>query len=212
MIHNNYKRIEKTSMDHMGGINPSVLRWARETAGFTPGQVVEKLSRKKITVETIEAWERGESAPDYIQLERLAYEIYKRPLAVFFFPEPPLEESPRQAFHTLPESEINELPQRVLFLLRQAKSMQANLEELYEGVNPAERQLLRDLPFSISAPVTELAKSVRDFLDMELSIQLQWKSNEEAFKAWRDALEEHGIFVFKDAFKSRAVSGFCFYD
>jgi len=90
--------------------------------------------------------------------------------------------------------------------------MQLNLEELCEGVNPARRQLLRDLPFNISAPVTELAESVREFLKIELNTQLQWKSNEQALKAWRSAIEECGIFVFKDAFKLKAISGFCLYD
>jgi hypothetical protein len=44
--------------------------------------------------EEVEAWEAGESAPTYPQLEKLAYQIYKRPLAVFFLPTP-LDETPR---------------------------------------------------------------------------------------------------------------------
>lgn len=199
-------------MNRINGINPLVLKWARETAGFSIDQVVHKLSRKRITAETIAAWESGESVPDYVQLERLAYEIYKRPLAIFFFPAPPVEETPREAFRTLPNSEVEDLPQRMLFLIRQAKSMQVNLEELYEGTNPAGRQLLRDLPFSVSTPVAELTKSVRQFLKIKLKTQLQWKNDEQAFRAWRSAIEEHGIFVFKDAFKSEAISGFCLYD
>jgi Zn-dependent peptidase ImmA (M78 family) len=212
MIRYYSKRVKKTPMNRINGINPLILKWARETAGFSIEQVVHKLSRKKITAQTIAAWECGESAPDYIQLERLAYEIYKRPLAIFFFPEPPFEETPRQAFRTLPNSEIDDLSQHLRFLIRQAKSMQFNLAELYEGTNPAGRQLLRDIPFSIGIPVTELANSVRQFLKIELNTQLQWKSIEEAFKEWRNAVEECGIFVFKDAFKSEAVSGFCLYD
>ncbi len=212
MIPNHSKRIEKTSMNHISGINPLVLRWARETAGFSIEQVVRKLSRKQITVHTIAAWEVGEKAPNYIQLERLAYEVYRRPLAIFFFPEPPSEETPRQAFRTLPDPEIDDLSHHIRFLLREAKSMQMNLEELFEDINPAKRQLLRDLPFSISSPVNELAHSVRQFLRVDLSTQLEWKDSEQAFKAWRNALEEVGIFVFKEAFKSETISGFCLYD
>jgi len=37
----------------------------------------------------IEGWEAGASAPTYPQLEALAYKVYKHPLALFFFPEPP---------------------------------------------------------------------------------------------------------------------------
>jgi len=212
MAYNRYKHTKKTSMNRINGINPLVLRWARETLGLSIEQVVHKLSRKRITKETVAEWERGESAPDYIQLERLAYEIYRRPLAIFFFPKPPTEETPRQDFRTLPNSEIDNLSQRLRLLIRQAKSMQANLEELYERANPAKRQLLRDLSLDIVDPVAELASSVRQFLGITLETQLRWKNNEHAFKAWRSTLEQHGVFVFKDAFKSEVISGFCLYD
>ncbi len=193
-------------------INPLVLQWARTTAGLSIEDVVQKLKRKKITPETIMAWESGAQTPDYIQLERLAYEVYKRPLAIFFFPEPPSEETPQQAFRTLPNSEIQRLSPRLRFLMRRAQAMQLNLHELYDGVNPAERQLVRDLPFSLDAPVQELAHTVRQFLGIELVEQFQWKNSDEAFKAWRNALEKHGVFVFKDAFKEENVSGFCLHD
>ena len=75
-------------------VNPEVLRWARETAGFDIDDVVEKIKRKRVTPVTIKSWEKGTTSPTYAQLERLAYEIYKRPLALFFFPKPPQEETP----------------------------------------------------------------------------------------------------------------------
>lgn len=199
-------------MTQINPINPVILQWARTTAGLSIEDVVKKLKRKKITAETIIAWESGEQAPDYIQLERLAYELYKRPLAIFFFPQPPAEETPQQAFRTLPDSEIRRLSPRLRFLLRRAQAMQLNLYELYDGVNPAERQLIRDLPFSLDTPVQELAHAVRQFLGIELAEQFQWKSSDEAFKAWRNALENCGVFVFKDAFKEENVSGFCLHD
>lgn len=193
-------------------INPMVLQWARTTAGLSIDEVVQKLNRKKITAEIIKAWESGEAAPDYVQLERLAYEVYKRPLAIFFFPQPPAEETPQQAFRTLPDSEIQRLSPRLRLLLRRAQAMQLNLYELYEGVNPANRQIVRDLQFSLDTPVQELAHVVRQYLGLELTEQFKWRSRDEAFKAWRHALENCGVFVFKDAFKEEAVSGFCLHD
>ncbi|MDR4521261.1 MAG: helix-turn-helix transcriptional regulator [Nitrosomonas sp.] len=63
------------------GIKPEILRWARTTVGMSISEVADSLKRKP---EEIEAWEAGHSAPTYPQLEKLAYQIYKRPLAVFF--------------------------------------------------------------------------------------------------------------------------------
>ena len=79
-------------------VNPDMLRWARETAGLNVDDVVRKMKRKRVTAETVLSWENGEGSPSYPQLERIAYEIYKRPLALFFFPEPPQEETPKQSF------------------------------------------------------------------------------------------------------------------
>jgi transcriptional regulator with XRE-family HTH domain len=51
--------------------------------GLSVAEVAQMLKRPP---EEIEAWESGEDAPTYPQLEKLAYQIYKRPLAVFFLP------------------------------------------------------------------------------------------------------------------------------
>ncbi len=193
-------------------VNPAVLRWARKTAGLSVEEVVLKLKRKSITANTVTAWERGDSSPDYLQLETLSYKIYKRPLAIFFFPEPPIEETPKQAFRTLPEQETEQMSPRMRYLLRQAKSMQLNLDELYDGANPAEHQIVRDMKFTPDISIVEMVTNIRKYLNVELNTQVQWKNAEEAFKAWRNALEKCGVFVFKEAFKDDSYSGFCLYD
>ena len=199
-------------MSQLVFVNPDILRWARETAGYSVEEVVRKLKRKRITIETVESWENGKEFPNYIELERLAYEIYKRPLALFFFPEPPIEETPRQSFRTLPEQEIERFSPRLLFLLRQAKTMQINLDELYEHVNPAQNKIIHDLKFSSNIAFPEMVNAVREYLKIDLEVQMKWKSTTEAFRVWRKAFEEYGVFVFKEAFKEETISGFCFYD
>ncbi len=193
-------------------VNPGVLLWARETAGFGIDEVVAKINRKRVTARTVESWEQGIESPTYPQLERLAYGIYKRPLALFFFPEPPQEESPKQSFRTLPEYEILKMPPRLHFLIRQARVMQINLAELHDDVNPSHRQILRDLNFNPDASVGDMATKVREYLGINLAKQKSWSSTDEAFKTWRNALEEHGVCIFKEAFRNDAFSGFCLYD
>jgi len=193
-------------------VNPDMLKWARETAGLGVDDVVRKLKRKRITAETVLSWESGEGSPSYPQLERIAYEIYKRPLALFFFPEPPQEETPKQSFRTLPDYAIERLPQRIRFLIRKAKVMQLNLAELYDNANPASRHIVQDLSFDPRVSSEQMAATVRDYLGIDLARQRRWKNSEEALKVWRDALEEHGVFIFKDAFRVEAFSGFCLYD
>ena len=194
-------------------VNPKVLQWARQTAGYSRIEdVVNEINRKRITVEVIEAWEEGKSSPSYEQLERLAYEIYKRPLALFFFPEPPEEETPKQSFRTLPQEEIDLMEPNLLYLIRRAKAMQENLRELFNGANPATKKLYSDIKISSSDSVSNVAIAVRKYLGIKLGKQYALKTNEEALKYWRTLLEEHGIFIFKDAFKDEGCSGFCLYD
>jgi Zn-dependent peptidase ImmA (M78 family) len=194
-------------------VNPKVLRWARQTAGYSRIEdVVIKFNRKRINAELIVAWEEGESSPSYEQLERLAYEIYKRPLAVFFFPEPPEEEAPKQSFRTLPQREIDLMEPHLIYLVRQAKAMQENLKELFNGINPAVKKLCNDIKIRDSDSVSSVAIAVRKYLNIELSKQYAFNTTDEALKYWRSLLEEHGIFIFKDAFKDEECSGFCLYD
>jgi len=201
-------------------VNPEVLRWARETAGFDIDDVVEKIKRKRVTPVTIKSWEKGTASPTYAQLERLAYEIYKRPLALFFFPEPPQEETPQQSFRTLPESEISLMEPRLHYLIRQARVMQINLAELNDGVNPAKNQILNDLSFNPNTSVTEMTARVREYLGVNLVTQRAWKKTDAAFKEWRNTFEHNGVFVFKETFNQRvgresmesSFSGFCLYD
>ena len=73
--------------EYIQGINPTIIKWARERSGYTLQEVAKSLNRD---VATISNWESGAAAPTYIQLEKLA-DKYKRPVAMFFFPEPPHE-------------------------------------------------------------------------------------------------------------------------
>lgn len=194
-------------------VNPIILRWARKTQGLSVDDVVKKLNRKRISAETIIAWEEGSEYPSYIQLERLAYEIYKRPLALFFFPEPPDEETLKQSFRTLSKYELDDLIKpRWRFLIRKARVMQLNLTELFEDVNPASKQIIRDISYKPDIAVERMVADIRRYLKIDLSIQTEWKDEDNALKAWRNVLEEHGVFVFKDAFKDENLSGFCLYD
>jgi len=193
-------------------VNPDVVRWARETAGLSVDDVVEKINRVSVTADSVVAWEEGKTSPTFTQLERLAYEIYKRPLAIFFFPEPPREISPQQSFRTLPEYEIARLPTRVRFLLKKARALQVNLAELYEGVNPVKRQIVRELNFTPGTAAGVIAARVREYLGITLEEQFECGDSEQAFKLWRRRFEECGISVFKDAFREDSFSGFCLYD
>ncbi len=192
-------------------INSEVMQWARKSIGMSIDDVVDKMGRKGVTAEVVAAWEEGTKSPTYPQLERLAYDIYKRPLAVFFFPQPPEEPTPKQSFRTLPESDLGLISPRMRFLLRKAAALQLNLIELHDGSNPVKRRIIEDIDIDPDIPVTEMSQRVRKYLSVDLKTQRDLERSEYAMKFWRDILEKFGISVFKDAFRDDDFSGFCLY-
>lgn len=198
--------------EHTYTINPTLLKWARETVGLSMKDVVKKFGRKGVQLGTLQSWEDGSSGPTYVQLERLAYEIYKRPIALFFFPKPPDEATPKQSFRTLPDAAIANFAPRILYLIRMGRVMQLNLSELHEEVNPAKDLILNTVNFKASDSVETMVERVRTHVKVTLEQQQSWKGTDEAFKQWRTALENVGISVFKDAFRVKGFSGFCLYD
>ncbi len=191
------------------GMNHKVLHWARERAGYSLVDVARRLKKDE---SLIELWESGAAAPSLPQLEKLAYELYKRPLAIFFFPSPPDEDRPEKAFRTLPQSEIEFFRPDTLFALREAYTMQLSLRELAPDGNPATRNIFREIRATSRTPARALATQVRDYLEISIEEQVSWSSPEAAFKKWRDAVESVGAFIFKRAFKQQGIDGFCLPD
>lgn len=191
------------------GIQPEIFRWARKSVGLTVTDVADMLKRQP---EEVEAWEDGSAAPTYPQLEKLAYQIYKRPLAVFFLPSPPEENLPQREFRTLPDADLQTLQRDTYLHIRRAHAYQLALRDLFDGHNPAERHIWKVISLSTSKGIAAQAQAIREHLGIALEQQAAWKTDEQALKAWRSAIESCGIFVFKAAFKQKDISGFCLMD
>jgi Zn-dependent peptidase ImmA (M78 family) len=185
-------------------ITPSIVRWARERAGYSLEVLAADFSH-------IIEWEEGEGGPSYPQLERLADKL-KVPIAVFFFPAPPATPPIEETFRTLPDAVLSSLPPKVRLLLRKAKAFQINVAELCNGRNPAEQLISRELSFSVRGSIPQMAASVREFLGIGLQEQFGWANDDIALRKWRSALEAAGVFVFKDSFQAPDFSGFCLTD
>ncbi len=193
----------------VAGINPAMLRWAREKAGYTPQEAARKLDKDP---DVILSWESGESAPTYVQLEDLAYRVFKRPIAIFFFPHPPTEADPKQAFRTLPDFDLDNLHPDTRLAIRQAEAMQLALQELNDGTNPSRTKIFADLGPTLSSNPAAVASDVRQYLGVDLKEQMAWQGLDIALKQWRDVIQDNGVFVFKRSFKQKEISGFSLWD
>ena len=170
-------------------INPALLVWARKTAGFMVNEVAEKL---KVPPERLESWERGIERPTLGKLRKVA-DIYKRPTAIFYLPEPPETPAPPHDFRSLDEP-TGKYPPALLLEIRKARYRREIaldlLDQLGEESIPFElRVTTRDDPDAVAA-------GIRDMLRISIKDQFAWKDEYEALRAWRSAVEELGVLVF----------------
>jgi Zn-dependent peptidase ImmA (M78 family) len=193
----------------VSGVQKDMFRWARQTIGLSIADVAVRL---KCLEEEVESWERGDAAPSYAQLEKLAYQIYKRPLAIFFLPNPPEEELPEHEFRTLPQADMKSLSADTYMQIRRAHAFVFALDELFDGKNPSEKFIPDAIHLSKEKSIPEQANAIRNYLGISLEQQASWKNDEIALKAWRESVENSGIFVFKAPFKQKDISGFCLRD
>lgn len=193
----------------VAGVQPALMKWARQSLGMSVEDVAARLKRP---IDEVNAWEAGSSAPTYPQLEKLAYDIYKRPLAVFFLPFPPEEAAPEREFRSLPAADLQTLLPDTHLRIRRAHAYQLALKELFDNRNPVEELIWRHVILKLDAPVSAQAQAIRDALSISVDTQIGWKDEDSALKQWRQAIENAGVFVFKDSFKQKEISGFCLQD
>lgn len=192
----------------MLGVQPTLLKWARESAHLSLDEVAAKFKK---TVEVIEDWESGAEAPSYPQLEKLAYSLYKRPLALFFLPSPPVEPKPEVEFRALPDADLRRLRRETVLLIRRAHAQQASLIELFNNRSPVSEPIWNRIRLDASKPIIPQARAVRSALAVFVPGSEKWgeTDGDVALKVWRKAIEANGVFVFKDTFKQKEISGFC---
>lgn len=183
-------------------VSPSVLQWARKSAGLSIPQVASALNVKTDFVLELESRPR---AIGKTTLRRLA-QIYDRPLAVLFLPSPPDEHPIPTDYRTIPTARQH-IGSDTARALREAKRLQEALSDLKED-NPA---LFPTFP-SLEATVTErpgsVASRIRRSLKVTEAEQKQWPDTPHAFRHWRGKLQNLGIIVILQYFPREEARGF----
>ena len=173
-------------------VEPAVLRWARETAGVA---VEDAARRVQVKPEALAAWEAGEARPTMTKLRTLA-NFYKRPLSVFFLPQPPAEPPLNvHDFRQLPGIVAGAFSSALHIQLRRARERRELALDLL-------RDLEQPLPsFDLHAELgddpEELGARLREALGVDLAAQVRWTGAYDAFNAWRARIESAGVLVFQ---------------
>jgi Zn-dependent peptidase ImmA (M78 family)/DNA-binding XRE family transcriptional regulator len=188
-------------------INPALVTWARETAGFTAAEAAKRL---KVDEQRLAAWEAptSDEAPSIPQLRKLAA-LFKRPLAVFYLREVPPRFEVMRDLRRLPGTGARSYSPAVQLEVRAANERRELALELAADLE-------QELPqFTLSATDKEnperVGERIRTTLGITANLQLHWRDNDgrAGFNAWRNRIESLGVLIFQTTrFPSDEASGF----
>lgn len=188
-------------------INPSVLLWARQEAGYNIDEVAAKLS---VNSDRYKVWEKEGKDIPFGKLQNLAT-YYKRQIAVFFLPEVPAKIKKPKDYRNLSPADSS-LSKEILLTLRRSAHLQRIANEL-EGENYWNKKIswIKDIE-SVNNE-TDTINLLRKFLDIDIDQQLKWTSESEAYRNWRTSVEDKlGILVFQFSMPLEELQGFCMTD
>jgi len=181
----------------MPNVNPDILRWARETAGLSLEEAVQKLginaARGVEPVDRLEQMEAGEVAPTRPMLVKMSKQ-YRRPLLSFYLSAPPRQGDRGQDFRTLPAAFAMTDNALVDAVVRDIRARQSLVRATLEEEDEAEA-----LPFIGTARKTEqpsiLARRIAETIGFDLGAYRRCRTIGDAVAYLRSQIEAAGIFV-----------------
>lgn len=182
-------------------INPAMMAWAREYAGFTDGY--EENLPKEIK-SRYESWENGDTQPTWKQLRKVSRK-YRIPTAFFFRSTPP---------------EIQFLPDLLNYRKTDDSLYEKETPNLIANIRKSEvrRSIYIDLLKAMNNPIIPFkevslkqnkavfSNYIRDVLDVDLDTQKNWinTSNSKDYnhyrflRKWKEVInEKFGILIFE---------------
>ncbi len=165
--------------------------WARESSGF---DIAAAARRLRVTEDRLRSWEVGLARPTIAQL-RAAAKAYKRPLAIFYLPEPPVDCQPLRDYRRVPEAQLGKLSPELVATIRRARAVREAAVELRD---------LADEP--VASPPRLAARGVdperfavaaRELLGVTAAQQAAWRDPRRALNAWVDAVSRLDILTLQ---------------
>lgn len=180
----------------MTQVNPTILTWARETAGLTLADAAHKVglrdTRQGPAADRLAALETGDGEVSRPLLLKMA-QVYRRPLVSFYLAKPPPRGDRGEDFRTLPDDQSASAAAAVDALVRDIRARQAVVRSLLED------EEAQPLGWVGSHRVEDGVEAVADALARAIGFELaEFRSQrnvEAAFGQLRRQAEGAGVFV-----------------
>jgi len=172
-------------------IKPALLTWARESLGFSLAGAAKRLN---VAEDRLKSWEVGEERPTINQLRKMT-EVYKRPLAVFFLPEPPKGFQVMKDFRRMPGTIAGLYSPQLLLEVRRAQERRQLALDLLAEIDEKPK------PFTLKTELTDdpeqISARIRKALGILYEHQISWRDERAGFNSWRSMIEAVGVLVFQ---------------
>lgn len=189
--------------------NPEILRWARETLGYSIKEAAKKIGIKEEKLIEIEKGNKT-IAMTMNQL-RTAADIYKRPLPIFFSSKVP--DTFQIPDYRIKEVIIPDENQRALVNIVQREKLEfkKNAETLYElNGNEIDYSYIGNI--SPSNPIDTTADEVIQILKVD-HLDLRKLKDNDVLNYWIKKVEDLGIMVFQfQKIEPKYLRGFVYAD
>ena len=168
------------------GIQPELLRWARERSGRKAGYLLKRFPK-------LDAWERGVAWPTFRQLEEFASATYT-PIGYLFLQEPPDDSLPVADLRTIGDEPLRRPSPNLLDTVYAMQRRQAWMRDelIFEYETPP-------LTFVGKFTFTDEPKEVADTIRETLELEPEWASQnvnwESAQRLLRDTIESIGVLL-----------------
>lgn len=175
-------------------VNPAMIKWAREDAGYSLDELPKSLK-------DAEKWENGEKIPTWADLRKLAKK-YKRPSFFYFLKEPPKKEKDLIEFRA--DEKIDEYSPELRLEIRKAKSRRNAYIHIHEDMGipiPNFSKYVIDEKNPI-----KLGEHIRNYLNVDFETQQKWIFNDNGnrdvthksfLNHWKEICFDLGILVFE---------------
>jgi len=184
-------------------INPKILAWARQEAGYGLPEIAEYL---KADEDILEQWETDGLQVKYTDLTKLA-KRYKRQIPVFFLENTPAKTKKPKDYRNLSLTSKGLHHETMLAIRRTSRYLRiyremSNSERVNEQYGWLDKVRNTTVPHAVY---------IREVLDVPIAEQK--KSKNQTFNFWRKRFEDKlGIFVFQFPIPNGEFDGFSYID
>lgn len=184
-------------------INPMLMKWARESRGFTIEDAAKKI---KISEEKLIQVEKGSDQITMNQL-RTASEVYKRPITIFYLNNIPNELSIPDLRRISIDNAV-ELSPDARLVLRKIREKRMNAVDLYSLLSITYSYSFIGL-FDQDTPIEIAGERIRTLLNLSTDQIPAFSDEYNILKFWKDKLEALGLLVFQfQGISTEEIRGF----